>query len=398
MEDISLTISRVCSNLSIKVLHNRQTKRISEIPPTLEELKKIVKRIFPIQFDPKLYVINSDSNTHLNNENDYVRLINTSQSSIRLCVQEEKLNEIEGIIDEQFSSLEEKLKGLVSYYNNKRLSSSNEDVTFHSQCDICLVNPIKNYKYMCLICDDLTLCGKCECEHNHPVVKTKSNDFTTKEDICNLLLEESESKQSFSAVLSNRQKVLNNVKDKLFRLKSKFKVKFLINSMCHRLQKGTPFKIIFFIVNEGIHSIPPETLIYFRNTQQTKIKTKRLGGLLIPKSSLELSFEVTPGQGNNNEEILIEAHIYHKEFKIEYVPLRLKIVISDDAESKDVQCSLTYPGFSPEDTVSTLPVDKKEVLAEIIRKDLSTKDILTICEILAKYDWKLTEEAIEEMK
>ena len=92
-------------------------------------------------------------------------------------------------------------------------------------------------------------------------------------------------------------------------------------------------------------------------------------------------------------------HIYQKDVKIEYTPFKFSIKVCENIyEDKVYVNSPSFAGFNPDDNISTLPIEKKEVLSEIIRRDLSQKDIRDICLILDKYNWKLTVEAIEEIK
>ena len=57
-----------------------------------------------------------------------------------------------------------------------------ENAPFDDCCSICS-SKIYYHKYICVVCKDCILCPKCEIEHDHPVLKCKSNQLSTLESV-----------------------------------------------------------------------------------------------------------------------------------------------------------------------------------------------------------------------
>ena len=79
---------------------------------------------------------------------------------------------------------EEKEKENENNENDEIINLDGKDLIIkkeHPFNDICKScgGPIKNIKYICVICPDCILCKKCEQVHIHPVLKCKSIQLST---------------------------------------------------------------------------------------------------------------------------------------------------------------------------------------------------------------------------
>jgi hypothetical protein len=281
----------------------------------------------------------------------------------------------------------------LNFSNNFNTNSQKkkEDSIFYIQCDICLQYPIIGPKYTCLICDDIIFCSECENTHNHPVIKFKTPEISSKEDICNLILNNSTTnKKSFKEIFLSKQNFLSKIN---FLSVNKYKVDFHMISDSYFIKKNSTYHIPITISNEGSISLPQDTFIYVKNCRDLYFSQMKVGKLFSPNEKLNLEMECITNE--RQDEYELELHIYQREIKIDYNPLKFKIKVVENLYEEDPNIFRSVVSFSPEDTVSTLPGYKKEVLSEIIRRNLSNKDILEICKILDKFDWKLTDEAIK---
>lgn len=329
-------------------------------------------------------------------------------------------NKIKKVVDSKFTQFEEKINSLMDNFSNSQLNigysnifksvrkqnnnqsnqennqinpTVNNSSIFYIQCNICLNYPILNAKYICLICDDLILCQNCESKHNHPVIKFKSSELSSKEDTCNLILSNtSTNKKTFKEILLSKHNILSKFKDNFLNA-NKYKVDLHMISDYYFIKKNSVYQIPITITNEGANSLPQDTYIYIKNCRDLFFNTQRVGKLFSSKESLTITLDCQTFE--TLAEYELEVHVYQKDVKIEYEPLTFKVKVCDNIYEDESNLFKSVVSFSPEDTVSTLPGYKKEVLSEIIRRNLSNKDILEICSILDKFNWKLTEEAIK---
>jgi hypothetical protein len=210
------------------------------------------------------------------------------------------------------------------------------------------------------------------------------------------------------------------------------------------IKQNSELKIPFEMENLSGKTIPSGTLIFVKNCRDIFFNVIKIEKNI--NNTEKVLFEFTcksvnkldnQYKENDNQSIIynLEIHIFirtsnlknEEGSEIPFTPKKFKLILDDkNSRHSSQNCSPNsqqigdsvssinsiisynemnlnkspsmFSKYSPEDTVSMLPQEKKEVLSEIIRKDLSTRDIREICEILDKYDWKLTEEALKEIK
>jgi hypothetical protein len=356
--------------MSIKVVYDNIIKRISQVD-SLDSMKQSIWNIFPELAGQEINVI-------------YIKGV----EKIVIPTDEEFKKVIE--INKKFY-IEKVKSGNVSQIEIQPNPFIKDNfAVFNSKCSTCGIFPITGEKYICIICEDLDLCPKCETTHNHPLIKLKTDEFQSSTDITNLI----QTNKSLNTINQdeNRQSIISVLKDKL--IKPKYKAIVEMGSKFYIVKPNTEYTFQIMLYNEGEHSLPADTVVYVKNNKNFFIEMKKLNKIIFPGSMEYIDLKSKAGWVPGVYKF--EAHLYNKEIKIEYTPLIFAVKINEE-RMEDIKEYETKP-YSHEDTVSILPNEKKEVLCEIIRNEYSSKDIREICQILDKYEWKLSEEALNEIK
>ena len=204
---------------------------------------------------------------------------------------------------------------------------------FNDICKSC-GGPIKNIKYICVICPDYILCQKCEQVHIHPVLKCKSIQLSTLKSVYIYMNKRNKVIQSF----------LKNEKDSsVFGLfQNIFSVKYEINL-------STPFTKITMRPNKTL-KIP----ITIQNLSSTKIECKLLQLYLLAKNIKDLkvyNYEVdliinkreqndiymTVESNNHVGEYNFSVELYSiKNIKLKSNSLNFNIIVNDDEEEEEL--------------------------------------------------------------
>jgi hypothetical protein len=399
---------------SVKVIHNKLCKRINNAPNKLSEMKENIKKLYELSEEKidkmKIYVSLTetdfsliDEKLYIDTESDYLKILDDSKNSCKVFkIFLEFTDEIE--IEKENENINKTIMTSIIQNQNSQLinnlNNSNfflKKTRFSSKCDICQTCPIEDLQFICLVCDDLFLCQKCENLHCHPVIKLKSNEFQTKEDICNLILDNKSIKRNtFKNIILSKQSLLNKLRE-TFQPITKFHVRIEMDLNYFVIKPNSSFRIHFSIINDGAVSLPQDTYVYLKNNEDILFSSVKVGKLFSPGERIEMFLECLTT--SRDKEYNIELHPYQRDTKIEYAPFRFKIKVTENLNDEFQENSKDHhKDFNPEDTVSTLPNEKKIVLSEIIKNNYSTKDVLEICKILDKHNWKLSEEALKEMK
>jgi hypothetical protein len=351
--------------MSIKVVYDNVIKRISEVY-TLSDLKKSIWMIFPELVMCEINVI-------------YIKGVE------KVVVATEEEYKYVLLVNKKFYI--EKANGVQEVPHNSLVR--NHFSVFNSTCSTCSAFPIIGEKYICTICENLDLCKTCEATHNHPMIKLKTDEFQNGPDVYTLI----QSNKSLTINTSNQsnKSLISVLRDKI----SKPKYKVIVEIACryYVINPNTEFSFQVILYNDGENSLPLDTVVYVKDNKDFFIEMKKIKKILWPGAMEHV--DLSCKTGNSYRTYNIEVHLYNKDVKIDYLPLIFTVKVSDSVEGEDTG---EVKPYCPDDTVSILPVEKKEVLCEIIKNDYSSKDIRDICRILEKYDWKLTEEALEEIK
>lgn len=374
------------NNQSIKILYENQIKRINNLCCDFQDLVDKVKNLFDLSEAHNILIFYKGQENEKNlisNEEDYSRLI--SDHKTEACL---KL-----VLELKQEETTKQEKNTIPETTNPKMDQRAYTNKFFHQCDICLQYPIFNIKYICIICDQMYICENCESSHNHPLIKCKSNNMSSAEDISNLLLySEGIEKNNFKDIFNKKLSFVNLLKDKFNSSKSAVKLSMI--SQHYNIKPNSVINIPFNVSNVGMSSLPQDTLFYIKNCRDLYFEIKQLKRLFYSKANLNLELQCRSSSKCDTYDL--ELHVYQKDTKIEYKPIRFTVKICEDAV-EDAFTSVEE-GYCPDDHISTLPSNKKEVLIEVIRKDLSSRDILDICQILDKHNWALTEQALKDIK
>ena len=208
-----------------------------------------------------------------------------------------------------------------------------KDHPFKDICKSC-GGPIKNIKYICVICPDCILCQKCEQVHIHPVLKCKSVQLSTLKSVYIYMNKRNKVIQSF----------LKNEKDS-----SVFGLFQDIFSAKYEINLSTPFNKITIRPNKTL-KIP----ITIQNLSSTKIECKLLQLYLLAKNIKDLkvyNYEVdliinkreqndiymTVESNNHIGEYNFNVELYSiKNIKLKSNSLNFNIIVNDDEEEEEL--------------------------------------------------------------
>jgi len=237
------------------------------------------------------------------------------------------------------SNKEEKEKENEKNENDEIINLDGKDFIIkkeHPFNDICKScgGPIKNIKYICVICPDCILCQKCEQVHIHPVLKCKSVQLSTLKSVYIYMNKRNKVIQSF----------LKNEKDS-----SVFGLFQDIFSAKYEINLSTPFNKITIRPNKTL-KIP----ITIQNLSSTKIECKLLQLYLLAKNIKDLkvyNYEVdliinkreqndiymTVESNNHIGEYNFNVELYSiKNIKLKSNSLNFNIVVNDDEEEEEL--------------------------------------------------------------
>jgi len=234
---------------------------------------------------------------------------------------------------------EEKEKGNKNNENDEIINLDGKDLIIkkeHPFNDICKScgGPIKNIKYICVICPDCILCKKCEQVHIHPVLKCKSIQLSTLKSVYIYMNKRNKVIQSF----------LKNEKDS-----SVFGLFQDIFSAKYEINLSTAFNKITMRPNKTL-KIP----ITIQNLSSTKIECKVLQLYLLAKNIKDLkvyNYEVdliinkreqndiymTVESNNHIGEYNFNVELYSiKNIKLKSNGLNFNIIVNDDEEEEEL--------------------------------------------------------------
>ena len=272
---------------------------------------------------------------------------------------DEKLSHNEFNKYDSSSDFSEKLDKLFNSTSKSSIADStvlDEEICFSDKCTLCGFK-FRDKKYLCSICDNLSMCDKCESNHNkeHPTIKLKS-----KRSLC-------QSNQEiyyyhFSNLKNNQMRP-----DTKRPIQIKTDVKDIVT-----VRKDTIIRIPFDIMksendkyqdDENVFTIKnfyPFTIIFNEESNSKVVFTEGRSTIrktLILKSPTEVMKE--------NEQYKITFFVYNNS-KNPFMSNSVEIVfqINDDMEEEELNNKFEY--F---DMIKLLPKEKKKVIYERLQKE-----------------------------
>ena len=272
---------------------------------------------------------------------------------------EEKLSQNEFNTHDSTSAFSEKLDKLFDSTSKSSIADStvlDEEICFSDKCMLCGFK-FRDKKYLCVICDNLSLCDKCESNHNkdHPTIKLKSKRALCKSNqeiyyYHFVNLKNNQMKPDTKRPIQVRTDVKDIVtvrKDTIIRIPFDIKKnendKYKDDENVFTIKNFYPFTIIF---NEESNS-----KVVFTEGRSTIRKT------LILKSPTEVMKE--------NEQYKITFFVYNNS-KNPFMSNSVEIVfqINDDMEEEELNNKFEY--F---DMIKLLPKEKKKLIYDRLQKE-----------------------------
>lgn len=270
----------------------------------------------------------------------------------------------------------------LSHFNieniNQQPNSISHTTTSFSQetCDICN-NPLQNIKYICLLCDSLTICTFCEKDHPHSVIKYKTHFL-------------SDISRTYAFIHSKQPSIKNNksfINDLLIKKEKDISLENEFDSFISmRPNKEVRIPIIIHNNSKGIISSKDFTLIVKNYKKVNMIFDFPTKNVVIEPGNFLLVFLICQSQFQCTEE-KIWVELYSKEFQVKQSSkssLRLVINVNEDGE--DEQLAKIFNAYPK---IQALKKEYKSMILTLMNDKLTSKSPNEIYDILKKYKWNV---------
>lgn len=270
----------------------------------------------------------------------------------------------------------------LSHFNieniNQQPNSISHTTTSFSQetCDICN-NPLQNIKYICLLCDSLTICTFCEKDHPHSVIKYKTHFL-------------SDISRTYAFIHSKQPSIKNNksfINDLLTKKEKDISLENEFDSFISmRPNKEVRIPIIIHNNSKGIISSKDFTLIVKNYKKVNMIFDFPTKNVVIEPGNFLLVFLICQSQFQCTEE-KIWVELYSKEFQVKQSSkssLRLVINVNEDGE--DEQLAKIFNAYPK---IQALKKEYKSMILTLMNDNLTSKSPNEIYDILKKYKWNV---------
>lgn len=348
-------------NKTILISYENQSKEISinTSKCTFAILYSMIKDEFLLTSSINIYT--SDTNTKLNeiNYNDFI--VNSYEQSIEIYLQ--ITPETETI------SFPKRSKTII---RKPQLNITNDNFTT-DKCSLCL-NEITQFKYVCTICDDYTLCQQCELNHDHPVFKFKTPFVANnKTELYKVMKIINNHKNNQYIKLSNN--LYNNVVTIGTNLKKKINVK-IKNKSQHSLTKNT-----FWLIATDYNDLE---LQYDRVIKED----------IQPYQKINVPINIISGSNEKKYKIQFQVLplVVHNLDKLFSNSMSINVQVIDD---KEEEMFSFYFAENPE--IQLLPKELMKYLYAIDIKKITSKTPKEVYELMKKSKWNI-KQVIEKLK
>lgn len=371
-----------------------QIKTLINYDQTIGELKLMTTDTFTL-FDESSYkeiitqCIDEQSNDHTNNftlelqaniiDNNFISniieskpqiIINKNQTSIT-SEQIEYPSQIKNKVEE--SNILLNFKESMHPQEPKRIFTS-------EYCDICTEELITE-KYICCICDNLTICARCESGHPHSTFKFKVNFLANLKDIYTYI-----KKYNYEPA-----------KKKLFASsKKEIDLKLEIQIEKHiSIRPNKMHKIPFLLINNSKYTIHSQDLnLFIRNYKYLNFYFEFGNEMkILPKNSIGLNVLCQSKYVLGQENVVIE--LYSQKYSIKDLNKKACVHLIIDVNSDAGDMELTDLFYSYE-KIQMLKKEYKEMILYIMKEGLSNKAPLEIYDSLRRNNWNM-EVAMNEL-
>ena len=353
---------------------------IKSLNDLITEIKNILK-IEP-QRDIDIYVLP---------ENIYLKESNFEELFLS------KKKSLKGLSVVDVLGLEEKIKNLglgndivpvnkiqedeESFDNNESIII-NKNQIFEDKCNLCK-HSFNNGKFGCLLCPNYFLCGKCEENHPHPMIKFKSNNLS--DDLNKIISIYSYSDKKNYHELVKKKLGIKEINTVLLRT----------NIASNSFTMGTNQErcLTLLIKNTNKFPIPQKSLsilIKYQYDLNITIKDEILFKDIASGNEVPVSLYIRSNEKNLASKYNLKIEVVSKNLDIIAKPIDIKISIKNDVEDDELNKQFNeYP------SIILLPKDKKKKLQYIIKEKLSLKTPQEIKAIMEKFKWSIDQAIID---
>ena len=320
-----------------------------------------------------------------NNENNNENEINNDINSLLDKVKFSQL-ETQNILFTNNSNNQINENSIIKNSNENKISKKESNCFELEKCSICSSN-LNKIKYVCIICDDLILCDKCENFHNHPTFKYKNIFFSNIIDSYYLM------KKFFFENLNdyNPKKLLDNlINSNEYDLKIETVFEDDIS-----MQPNETIKIPILISNRTSNVVYSEDiLLIIKNQKNINVKyNSNKKFILSSKNSIEVELIIKSNEKKSKEKINIE--IFSQKFKIKKKSNVNNIFININIGFDEEEIELNKQ-FENCPKLINCSKEHKNMLKYVIENGLSTKGPLEVFYILKKNFWNI-DKSIEDL-
>jgi hypothetical protein len=287
-----------------------------------------------------------------------------------ICAERKKSNDV---IDEQNNiKLEDSSLEFVNIENSRKPL----DFIFDDICSICSGNIYKN-KFSCCICNNMILCEKCEDCHDHPLMKFKTREFASKDDILHYMLSNHDKKNL--QVDKSLFKKMKDLSDDIFDIKYKLSINLFSYKLTARPNKK--FKIPVIIANDSGKTIPKSKLIIIsRNNKDLKVRPTTIETDISRKEKVEVYLECETNSQLKTYDF--ELSVFSANSKVICDPVNVIIDVNNDQEEEELnEYFIMYP------KILGINKEEKKIIRNILQERISDKHPYILYNILIKYNW-----------
>ena len=353
--------------------HNNKVKiDISKISD-LKSLQSLIKEKFSLSPDKEIDIYIQPNNIYLKESNFVSKFLNQKSQISGLLIMDvvsldDKLKDI--IIDTENIATTKTITNSAEFFDQAQSVIMDKKI-FNEKCKIC--GECLNFvKYSCLLCENFVLCSNCEENHNHPMIKYKTNSFS--DDVNKIIFIRS---------------LKDNKKNKNFLL-----LRTNIPSNIFNMGNNQQREISLIVKNPNKFQIPENSLnLIIKNNFDLNIivKEENLKKKINGSSEIPISLIIKNNNKNIFKKYEISFEIISNKLDILSHPLIIKINIVNDEEDNELN-----DNFKQFPSIMLLNKDRKKQIKYIIDEKLSLKTPQQVRAIMEKFKWNI-EEAIMDL-
>ena len=370
-----------------KITFNQVIKIIHKHVENLEGLYSAASSVFSADLSSfNFYYQSGDDLKLLSNNSDFSNLISLARSSNLTAIKLVLLpinKEIQSFPEENKKESGSPLKSALIFESNQEVSIEElqkikdygaEEVVFNEGCTKCETFPILKTKFICLLCNDVVLCSKCENQHSHPLMKIKTQEHSSIDEVARILEDQYEygRKGIFSGVPKRESP---NFLESIFSKKI-YKLRLEGKPAEYQVSTEQFFEVTLRITNTGNMLVPKGSKLMFRNMRELNFSPVEISEEINVGESIEINSECFSGE--KSKKYFVDAFVFSSTVEIENEVCQMKIHVDVDGK---------FCEFDPKDKVSILNTEKKKVLMEMITKDKRNRSVEDILEQLEELDW-----------